>query len=63
MMGKFLCTYNRHATKNLEMFRWRNKRNLHDGVYCVYYCSVEEVYQNQKKLEAESKQLQVHAGN
>ena len=29
----------------------------------VYYCSVEEVYQNQKKLEAESKQLQVHAGN
>ena len=24
---------------------------------------MEEVYQNQKKLEAESKQLQAHAGN
>ena len=28
----------------------------------VSFYSVEEVYQNQKKLEAESKQLQAHAG-
>ena len=28
-----------------------------------FHFSVEEVYMNQKKLEAESKQLQVHTGN
>jgi hypothetical protein len=28
----------------------------------LYCYSVEDVYQNQKKLEAESKQLQAHAG-